>query len=192
LKCNAELASPIVCTGCQALYLPPQSTDYFDLLGLERCYAIDEEKLAAAFRAITRNIHPDRFVGQPAEVRNLATRLSAEVNEAISVLGDGVQRAAYMLELAGGPSAAEVREVPGSLLADVMMFREQMEEARSADDEVELERLHLTLRTRREASLQRIADRADRLASSSDDQKKEFRRLLNSIKYFDNLLSAIP
>ena len=134
MKCEANLAFPIVCSGCQTLYPRPQMADYFDLLGLERCYAVDEAKLEAACRALTRNVHPDRFTGQPDEVRAMATRLSAEVNQAVDVLKDPVRRANYMLELAGGPSAAEVHDVPGDLLMEVMTLREQIEEAQAQSD----------------------------------------------------------
>lgn len=191
LKCQAELASPIVCTGCRTLYPPPQSADYFDLLGLQRNYVIDESQLTAAVRAISRKIHPDYFADQPPEVRKLATRLSAEVNQALSVLKDPVQRAAYMLELAGGPSAAEVRDVPSDLLAEVMVLREQVDEAQSSHDGEPVEQMRSSIQARRAEALEQIASRADQLAAHSDEEKKEFRRLLNSLKYFDNLLEQV-
>ena len=192
LKCRAELNSPIVCTGCRALYPVPRSADYFDLLGLPRTYHIDAGQLRAAFRAIARNVHPDRFTAQPGEVGSLATRLSAEVNEAVNVLHDPVQRAAYMLEQAGGPSAAELREVPGELLAEVMRLREQIEEANLAEDDEGRARLRKFLEDRRTQVLEIIASLADRLATSDDEEKKAFRRRLNSVKYFDNLLEQLP
>ena len=192
LNCQAELASPIVCTGCQSLFPAPQSADYFDLLGLERRYAIDEAELTSAFRAITRNIHPDRFTNQPDQLRLLATRLSAELNQAMRVLKDPVQRAGYLLELMGGRSATEMRDVPGTLLAEVMMLREELEEARSADNpEALITRLRSSLEARRADTLQQIASRAEQLATSSDEEKKELRKLLNSVKYFDNLLEEL-
>ena len=191
LKCQAELASPIVCTGCRTLYPPPQSADYFDLLGLQRNYVIDESQLTAAVRAISRKIHPDRFADQPPEMRKLATRLSAEVNQAMTVLKDPAQRAAYMLELAGGPSAAEVRDVPGDLLAEVMVLREQIDEAQSSQDAEPVEQMRSSIQARRTQALKQIASRADQLAAHSDEEKKEFRRLLNSLKYFDNLLEQL-
>ena len=147
--------------------------------------------MAAAVRAISRKIHPDHFADQPPEVRKLATRLSAEVNQALSVLKDPVQRAAYMLELAGGPSAADVRDVPSNLLAEVMALREQIDEARSSQDAEPVEQIRSSLQARRAQALEQIASRADRLAEHNDEEKREFRRLLNSLKYFDNLLEQV-
>ena len=191
MKCEANLAFPIVCSGCQTLYPRPQTADYFDLLGLERCYAVDEAKLEAACRALTRNVHPDRFTGQPDEVRAMATRLSAEVNQAVDVLRDPVRRADYMLELAGGPSAAEVHDVPGDLLMEVMTLREQIEEARAQSDAEALDRVRTTVTTKRTDTMSQISARVDHLATSDTDAKQEVRRLLNSIKYFDNLLAEL-
>ena len=191
LKCQAEQRSPIVCTGCQTLYPIPQSADYFDLLGIPRSYSIDEDKLAAAFRAITRNIHPDRFSGQPSEVGNMAIRLSAELNQAITVLKDPVQRASYLLELCGGPSAAEVREVPGDLLAEVMTLGEQIDQARETGDHAAIKKLRIAVKARRLDTLQKVSGLASQVVTSSEHQKTELRRMLNSIKYFENLLAQL-
>lgn len=187
LKCESDLSSPIVCEGCSTLYPVPKSADHFTLLCVDRVYALDEGKLRTAFRALSRNIHPDRFSGQPPEVIAMATRLSAELNQAYAILKDPVRRANYMLELAGGPSAAEIREVPGNFLAEVMMIREEMDEA----DTAALEEIRRSLQARRETTLRQIADTADRLDTAADNTKKDFRKLLNTVKYLDNLLSEL-
>ncbi|MBU0716906.1 MAG: DnaJ domain-containing protein [Planctomycetes bacterium] len=132
LECRASLVSPMVCSGCETLGTFAQSTDYFELLGLERRYHLDEAKLALAFRALIRNLHPDRYGGQPAEVRAFAMRMCAELNQAYRVLADPTLRASYMLELVGGPSATQVRGAPGNLLAEVVMIREKIDHARAA------------------------------------------------------------
>jgi len=191
LRCEAELISPIVCDGCRSLFPLSASADYFDLLGTPKRYAVDATKLTAAFRALARSVHPDRFTREPDEVRALATRLSAELNQAFSVLKDPVRRADYMLERAGGPSAAQMRDVPGNLLAEVMMLREEIDEARSAGNVAALDRHREAIQSRRDEALQKIASGADRLTILGDDERRELRRLLNSVKYFDNLLAEL-
>jgi molecular chaperone HscB len=191
LNCEKELGSPIVCTGCKTLFPPPRSADFFDLLGLPHQYTIDETQLNAAFRALTRNIHPDRFTDQPGEMRSLSTQLSAEINQAYVILKDPVQRAAYMLESAGGPSAAELREVPGNLLAEIMMIREQVEAAQSAGDEQMMSDVRSSVDARRAVFLSQIAGRAEQLSSCTDAEKTELRRWLNAIKYLDSLLDEL-
>jgi molecular chaperone HscB len=188
LNCQGPLTSPIVCDECRSLYPPPPWADHFALLGLPRTYAVDHKRLNAAFRAIARGVHPDRFAGAPEEVQTLATRLSAEVNQAFHVLSDPVRRAGYLLELVGGPSPAEMREVPSELLTEVMMLREQIDEAKTIGDNAALERQREIIAGRRQEALQQIAALAESIAGLDEPRRRVLRRLLNSIKYFDNLL----
>ncbi len=191
LKCEADLTSPIVCTGCRTLYPMPASLDYFELLGLQRQFDISDDKLMAAFRAMARRIHPDRFTGQTEEARTLSTRLSAQLNQAVGVLRDPVTRASYLLDLASGPSASDVRSVPPDVLADVMALREELEQAQTAGDQAVLERLRGTATERRANVIGQLSASADRLAAAADDEKHQFRELINSIKYFDTLLGEL-
>lgn len=181
----------MVCAGCQSLFPLPRSVDYFELLGVDRRFSLDEGSLTSAFRAVARHVHPDRFSGQPEEVRALATRLSADLNNAITVLTDPLSRAAYMLELAGGPPAAEERGVPGHLLAEVMELREKIEEAQDSDDREALEEMRSPIATRRGEMLERIGKAADMLDSSSDGEKRELRLEINAVKYLDTLLEEL-
>ncbi len=189
-RCDTLMRSPVVCEACQALF-PVHDANYFDLLGLPRRYAMDDARLREAFRAIARSVHPDRFGDDADDIKELATRLSADVNHAFQALSDPVRRAAYLLEMSGGHGAAESRDVPQAVLTDVMMIREEIEEARAAGDQAALDRHRGAIAQRREQTLGRIAEHAERLASSSDEQKKELRLLLNSMKYYDNLLAEL-
>jgi len=188
LNCQAALTSPLVCDGCHSLNPPPPGIDYFTLLGLPRTYLIDEKKLHCSFLAIARGIHPDRFVGASDQDRSLATRLSAELNQACDVLSDPVRRADYLLELAGGPSAAEVREVPDGFLAEVMTLREEIDQAKTAGNNDALLGHRESITDRGEQTLRQIADLAESSADLDEPNRKDLRRLLNSMKYYDNLL----
>ena len=191
LNCHSALTTPIVCDGCHSLYPPPPGVDYFALLGLPRTYAIDENKLYSSYRAIARGIHPDRFVGAPEEVRSLATRLSAELNQAFDVLSDPVQRADYLMEITGGPSAAEMREVPGDFLAEIMMLREEIDQAKTAGDDDAL-RLHReSIAARRQETLRQITALAELSDDPDERRHRMLRKLLNSMKYYDNLLTEL-
>lgn len=189
--CHAALASPIVCTQCQTLIPVPHEASYFDLLGLERTFAQDDARLAGAFRAISRKIHPDRFAQGTTDTRLLATRLSAAVNHAYEVLKNPVRRAGYLLELAGGPDGSETRDVPGNLLAEVMIWRESMEEATSAGNRNALIEIRNSVLTCQQQTMDQLKAGADSLDQADDTAKSKFRQLLNSIKYFDNLLDEL-
>ncbi len=152
---------------------------------------MDEGQPHGAFRAIARKVHPDRFTTASADDRALATRLSAEVNQAHFVLSDPVRRADYLLELSGGPSAAELREVPTELLADIMTLREEIDEAKIAGDDGALLRYRESITARREATMLQIGALAESTANLDEPRRKELRLLINSIKYFDNLLDEL-
>ena len=189
--CQADLSFPIVCVGCRSLYAPPESLDYFTLLGLDRRYFLDEQKLRSTFQALTKHIHPDKFSGAPEEVRRLSTKLAADVNNAITVLLDPVRRAAYLLDLAGGPTAAQDRSVPGDLLAEVMTLREEIAEAHEEKDSKAPGRIRDALTARRVETLEQIGPLAEELDQADDERKIKLRRLINAMKYFDNLLAEL-
>ncbi|MHC4608807.1 MAG: iron-sulfur cluster co-chaperone HscB C-terminal domain-containing protein, partial [Planctomycetota bacterium] len=101
-----------------------------------------------------------------------------------------VLRAGYLLENAGGKSAAEDRSVPQNVLTEAMMLREEVEEA---DGEgAALARVREQVTARRSQILARIAELADNLPNRGDDEKTELRQLINSVKYYDNLLGELP
>ena len=190
LQCNSPLKCPIVCTGCHPWYPLPETGDYFDLFGLSRRYRIDVEELESKFLSISRNIHPDFFGGESEEMRRLSVRLAAELNEALRVLKDPVLRAGYLLEQAGGSSAAADRSVPQSVLTEVMMFREEVEDTEG--DQAAVAAVRQRVEQQRRETLEQIADIAEHLGMATEDGRSGLRSLINSIKYYDKLLTELP
>ncbi len=124
--CHEPVHAP-VCVGCGALQPPPASPDPFVLLGLPRRYVLDAAALAAAYRALARQIHPDRFVARPAVERRMALHWTAALNEARRVLRDDRTRARY---LATGQAAPRERGGPTldpAFLAEIFEWRERDE-----------------------------------------------------------------
>jgi molecular chaperone HscB len=186
--CAAPMCNAVVCDACGRLEARQTGAEPFELLGLDRVFALDETRLGAAFRAIIRRVHPDRFASALEETRELAERLCAEVNHAYQVLSDPVRRADLLLVSAGGPTSSELREVPGNLLAETMVLREAVETAKESKDAATLGRLRANVTARRTEALSRIAAGTSRLAALDDDEKAGLRTQLNAMKYYDNLL----
>lgn len=190
-QCREPLQTPIVCTCCQTVYPIPEGVDYFTLLGLERRYDLDLTELAAAFRSITSSVHPDRFATRDERVQALATQLSAEVNRAYEVLRDPISRGDYLLELHGGPSAAEDRGVDPALLMEIMETRETLDAARVANDTSGMARLREHIGTSLDACLERIARWTGALVrekgGDDSDLRHRLRRELNAARYWSNL-----
>jgi len=191
-RCDRTLRVPILCDGCHTLYPAAQAVDHFSLLGLPRRFDLDPQQLHQAYIAISRNIHPDYFGGQPPEMQRLALRLSAAVNEARAVLSDPLLRAEYLLETAGGKSAAEDKRVPPELLGEVMMLREELEETRRCGDAGAVETIRAQVRRRAEATMSRVAGLARGVTEDpGEGLLDELRLELNAMKYLNNLLSEL-
>ena len=189
--CDALAQAPLVCQDCHQLLAHVQGADYFELFGLAPKYAIDERLLAERYLAISRNIHPDKFANAGNEMQSFALRASAAVNRAHDVLRDGFLRAEYMLESAGGKSAAQDKRVPEDLLTTVMMLREEIEEAKHNKDAATLKRIGADVESRQRRSQSRIVELCEGIATAAQQQKDALRLELNAMKYLNNLLGQI-
>jgi len=167
------------------------AADHFELLGLPRRFELGDDEIKAAYRRLARRIHPDRFTNAPPEVAARATELSAAVNVAHRALSDPVRRTSYLLELVGGPGPEDVRDVPGNLLMDVMMLREQIEADKQAQDRESLARHAKAIEADRASALERVTSLAKRIEAADDREKKSLRMELNAIRYYDNLLAEL-
>jgi molecular chaperone HscB len=185
------LSVPFVCEGCQTLHPIPRSVDYFELLGLPRAFDLDTDLLQQRFLSLSRHVHPDYFAQAEPQMRSLSVRLAAELNAAVKVLGDPVQRAGYLLETFGGPSPAQDRTVPPDVLADAMMLRESIEEAKANGNSKELAELRQMAGAKRGALIEKIASLARKLPESDDAEKAALRHAINSVKYYNNMMDIL-
>jgi molecular chaperone HscB len=104
--------------------------DDFTLLGLPRAFAIDRADLDERWKALQRQVHPDRFAAQGAAAQRLAMQWSVRVNEAYNRLKDPLQRAAYWCELQGMPVQAHSNTaMPAEFLLQQMAWREALDDA---------------------------------------------------------------
>lgn len=192
-QCRQPMESPIACSTCGAFtQLPPDTFDCFELFGLKRGYDLDPEVLHHKFLALSRVIHPDLASHDVDERRQQALGLSAEFNRAYDTLRDPVARAEYLLALAGGPGASEDKTVPKNLLGEVLMFREEIDEAIASSDTAALEALKQQITADHDQVLRVIAGLAGSLDETHPENRRKLREQLNAIKYFKNLLDQIP
>jgi molecular chaperone HscB len=109
--------------------------NFFDLLGLDRRYALDPADLERAYLTLQQVVHPDRFAGGSDTQRRLALQLAAQVNQAHQVLKTPSSRAAYLCELAGADVELESNtSMPTDFLMLQMEWRETLDEARLDPD----------------------------------------------------------
>lgn len=192
-ECRQYRESPICCTSCGALNLSAaRDYDYFELFGLPRSFDLDTSGLHRKYLALARATHPDIAEAASPEARRNVLALNAELNQACETLKNPAQRASYLLSLLGGPSAADDKTVPGNVLGEVMMIREEMEEAQAAGDQATLETIRQQVQTRHETTMGEIAELARRLDTDAPEGFTPLRHALNTIKYWDNLLEQLP
>ncbi|MCU0705594.1 MAG: Fe-S protein assembly co-chaperone HscB [Fimbriiglobus sp.] len=106
--------------------------DCFERLGLPRRFSLDLTALETAFLDRSRAVHPDFHHSGSQGEQAAAEALTAAVNEAYTTLKDPFRRAEHLLTLLGGPSAAEVKEIPPAFLMEMMDLREEIERADAA------------------------------------------------------------
>lgn len=111
-------------------------------MGLAPRFALDLEELAARQRELSKELHPDRFIGRPAGERRAALGKAIEVNEAHRALKNPLTRAEALLAYLGldlpegqGPKASP------QLLMETMERREALREAARKSDEEAVARL---------------------------------------------------
>lgn len=191
--CAKPMDSPICCTSCGALNISTIGVfNYFELFGVARSFDLNEQALHHKYLSLNRFIHPDRVAGQSEEVRQRSLTLSAELNRAYDTLRDPVARAEYLLSLAGGPSAAEDKTVPGDLLGEIMVLREEIEEAKEAGKTKTLQSIGEQIVSNQQGSLEIITTLVRSMDIGEAKDLKQLRQQLNTTKYWNNLLEQLP
>ncbi|WP_226662673.1 Fe-S protein assembly co-chaperone HscB [Microbulbifer aggregans] len=114
--------------------------NHFEIFGLPVAFEVDRQALAKRYRELQQEFHPDRFAAKSEREQMLSMQYAAQINEANNTLKDPVQRAAYLLQLAGVEINPEQTTADGEFLMQQMILRERLEEVRDASNpESELE-----------------------------------------------------
>lgn len=137
--------------------------DHFALFGIKPAFRLDLSDLDSRYRDIQAQVHPDRFAHAGEAERRLSMQWATHANEAYQTLKKPLDRAKYILHLAGHDIQAESNTaMPADFLMEQMEWREAVMEARNGGDHHELEHLHNRLRGD-------ISDRYDELGHLLDD-----------------------
>ncbi len=157
--------------------------NYFELFRLPLSLEIDERSLTERYRALQRELHPDRFAAAGDQERRLAAQAAAHVNQGYRILSDRHERAAYLLRSRG----VEVDEESDTssdtgFLARQMELREEMEEI---DDMAKVEAF--------EARLERESGGLwkDFAARYADERWPAARETLRKLSFYRRLRQAL-
>ncbi len=139
------------------------NADFFALFDLPQRFRLDLGKLDVRYRELQKEVHPDRFANAEDSQKRLSMQWATRVNEAYQALKKPLERAKYMLHLAGHDVQAENNTAMATdFLVEQMEWREATAEARIGRDHHELERLFHRLRDD-------MATRYEELAALLDD-----------------------
>src|SRR5690606_36984756 len=100
------------------------STCHFALFDLQPSFDIDLERLAARYRELARETHPDRFADASAAEQRQALGRAAQLNDAYQTLKSPSRRARYLLGLRGADLPLEATVQDPAFLLQQMQLRE--------------------------------------------------------------------
>lgn len=163
------------------------SQTHFELFGLPATYALDRERLDAAYRELQNTVHPDRFAAQPEAEQRLAMQWATRVNEAYQTLKHPVNRGVYLLSLQGIDAlhAGNTRMAPAFLMQQ-MAWREAIDEARARRRTEALDALTDDLRAthrRIEKELAALLDGARDYAAATE--------VVRQLRFMDKLIAEV-
>lgn len=109
--------------------------NYFELFDLPDHYELDSAALAAAYRQLQQQYHPDRFAAASEAERLDALQHASTINTAYQTLKDPLSRAEYLLALAGLDIRQEQQTMQDpEFLIQQLEWREELDDLRSAAD----------------------------------------------------------
>lgn len=98
----------------------------FQALGLQPTFVLDTDAVERAYRFMLAQAHPDAGGLSDGEMENEID--AAALNHARLVLINAESRANALLDVLGGPSASESKDLPEGFLMEMMTRREAIEE----------------------------------------------------------------
>ncbi|MBV8466987.1 MAG: Fe-S protein assembly co-chaperone HscB [Burkholderiales bacterium] len=151
------------------------SRDYFELFELPRSFRLSLPALETTYRSLQSQYHPDRAATQDDTGKRRALQAATQINEAFQTLKAPINRARYLLHLAGFDTMEETNTaMPMDFLMQQMEWREAIAEAKAAKDVGALSALGRDLQAESESLVTMLA--------SLIDDKQDFERASESVR----------
>src|SRR5574343_2030981 len=170
------------------------TADFFSLFELPKSFRLNLSELDSRYRDVQAQVHPDRFANASDAERRLSMQWATHANEAYQTLKKPLERAKYLLHLAGYDIQAESNTaMPADFLMEQMEWREAVMEARDGGDHHELEhlyhRLEDDLRTRYTELGELLDDRQD--AAQATDRVRRLMFLEKLLREIDDAIASL-
>jgi molecular chaperone HscB len=196
-SCEKEGGKGPFCASCKALLPPDAGDDRFAVLGLPRKFEVDLPAAEAAYKDLSRQLHPDRFAKADPRARKAALARTVEINDAWRTVKDPVKRAEYLLELAGfglagddrkaGADIAATKKVaaPPAFLIEILELRDELGQAQRAGDAVKVAFMADEMRARAAEAMKQIG------AALEGGKFEEAARTLVALRYYQRFLDEV-
>jgi molecular chaperone HscB len=169
--------------------------DHYAVLGIPRGLNLFVDDIQQRYYALSRELHPDRFMQKPEAERQRALDMSSALNDAYRTLKDPIKRAQYLLTLEGFDVGEQrSKDVPPELLEEVFELNMALEEMRGGDHSArpqleQAEKNFTGMLIETDQQLQSLFAQYDE--SQSRDVLSQIRNVLNRRKYVQNLVSEV-
>lgn len=118
------------------------TSNYFELFSLPVSYRLKRSELDCRYQSLQRRVHPDRFAAADKREQLYAVQAASQVNSAYQTLCNPLQRAIYILQLAGIDPVDHSVSMPPEFLAAQIELREQLVQVYSTTNpSIELSKL---------------------------------------------------
>ncbi len=164
----------------------------FALLNLPIRFDLDAVAIERAYLAGLTRAHPDAGGDHRTGDTSTHGADAATLNKARKVLLDGEQRANALLEVLGGPAAADCKDLPDGFLMEMMTKRQTIEEEIEAGEDDSRANWERWARSERQHySEQALALFEANTPEGTDEGLTQIRVLLNAWRYIERLIEQL-
>ncbi|HXU06712.1 MAG TPA: Fe-S protein assembly co-chaperone HscB [Polyangia bacterium] len=198
-SCQKQAGTAPFCGACGALQPPDDGADLFAVLGQGARFAVDLTAAEAAYKDLSRQLHPDRFATADARARRASLARTVQLNLAWHTLRDPVRRAEYLLLRAGidisekKPSTATDSSdrgthkvaAPPAFLLEILELNDELAAAKRAGDTVKVAFMAEEMRARARESMSAIGTALD---AGAPGKLEEAARSLVALRYYQRFI----
>src|SRR5262245_20866134 len=196
-SCQKQAGAGPLCAACGALQPPDDKADLFAVLGQPARYAVDLAAAEAAYKDLSRQVHPDRFATADPRARRASLARTVQLNMAWRTMKDPVRRAEYLLTRAGidiggkqpAHGSEERRKVevgaPPAFLLEILELNDDLAAAQRAGDTVKTAFMAEEMRRRARETMKTIAAALD---TGVRADLEEAARQLVALRYYQRFI----